>query len=352
MFKKSPFWIRLMHWEFWSMDITYLPVIGYFILLSIRMRSFGFWSAVNPAIQYAGMRGETKYDILSLLPQQYYPPTFFVPQGTSWAALLDLFQKSKMDFPLVGKPDIGERGMAVKKIKNIEQLSHYHKNMNHVDYMIQGYIPYDEEYAIFHYRYPNEEKGRLISVCKKSFLQVVGDGKKTIYDLIMEYPRAILQLERLEKKLGDNIYNIPAKNEIIRLGYIGNHSLGTEFLNHNHEIDEALTSVFDTIEQNLEGVYMARYDLRCKSMEDMKQGKEIYIVEINGVGAEAAHIYDQNMTLRERYQAMFEVWTIMFKIAKINKKRGHSYMSLKDIWAWRKMMKNYYPKLKGLDFGF
>lgn len=348
----SPFLIKLRNWEFWPMNITYLPVVFYYFFLALKSRSFGFFAAVNPSIPYGGMRGEPKYDILKKLPQKYYPTTIFIPIGTSKNDVLQLVEKNKFNYPLIGKPDIGERGYCVKKINNEEQLIDYHTAMHELDYLIQPYIPFEEEYAILHYRYPNEEKGKIISVCKKGFLKVIGDGKKTVGELILDYPRAVLQYERLQKILGNKMKDIPNKNEIYPLGLIGNHSLGTEFINANHKIDEALTKVFDEIEQNLDGIYFARYDLRCKSMKEMKKGEYIYIVEINGTGAEAAHIYDTRMNFRDRYKAMFQLWTIMYKIAKINNRKGHKNMSLKDIINWQKTMNEHYPKIDRVKFNF
>ena len=152
---------------FWSMNITYIPVIFYYLFLSLRSRSFGFFAAVNPSIEYGGMRGEPKCKLLQKLPQKYYPKTIFIPRSHSKEKLLELIRKNNFSFPLIGKPDVGERGICVKKIDNEKELIQYHTAMHDLDYMIQSYIPFEEEYAILHYRYPNEQKGKIISVCKK-----------------------------------------------------------------------------------------------------------------------------------------------------------------------------------------
>lgn len=351
-FKTSPFWIRLTNWEFWPMNITYIPVIVYYLFLSLKARSFGFFAAVNPSIENGGMRGEPKCKLLQKLPEKYYPKTVFIAKSTSQEELLDYIKKNEFSYPIIGKPDIGERGICVKKIDTEQELIQYHSAMHDLDYMIQAYIPFEDEYAILHYRLPNESNGKIISVCKKGFLKVIGDGKKSVMELILDYPRAVLQLERLTKILGEDLHFIPNEDEIFPLGHIGNHSLGTEFMNFNHEIDDDLVEVFDQIEQSLDGVFYARYDLRCKSMEEMKKGNHIYIVEINGTGSEAAHIYDTKMNFWNRYKSMFQLWSIMYKIARINKKNGHPFMSIKDIADWQKGMKEHYPKMDKVKFDF
>ncbi|HOZ87200.1 MAG TPA: hypothetical protein PL029_05545, partial [Bacteroidia bacterium] len=39
-----------------------------------------------------------------------------------------------------------------------------------------------------------------------------------------------------------------------------------------------------------------RYDIRCTSIEDLKKGNNFSILELNGSGAEPAHIYDPNFS--------------------------------------------------------
>ena len=43
--------------------------------------------------------------------------------------------------------------------------------------------------------------------------------------------------------------------------------------------------------QTLPGMYYVRFDLRCPSLDDLAAGRNLQILEINGVGAEPAHIY-------------------------------------------------------------
>jgi len=72
---------------------------------------------------------------------------------------------------------------------------------------------------------------------------------------------------------------------------IGNHCRGTTFLNANDIIDEKLTKVFDSISNRIPGFYFGRYDLRCSSIEDLKKGKNVRIIELNGAGSEPDNIY-------------------------------------------------------------
>ena len=83
---------------------------------------------------------ESKKDIYDLIPQKFYPRTFQFKAGTSEYEVLRKLLGSKINFPLVGKPDIGMRGMAVKKLNNFNELYEYILSSK-VDFLIQEFIP-------------------------------------------------------------------------------------------------------------------------------------------------------------------------------------------------------------------
>ena len=60
------------------------------------------------------------------------------------------------------------------------------------------------------------------------------------------------------------------------------------------------------------------------------------ILEINGVGAEPAHIYDPSYPLFKVWKAVLNQWKIMFNIGVYNhRERGVPYMTLSEIKeAW------------------
>jgi len=54
---------KITHWEYWPFELVYFPVVLYYFWLSIRARSFFFFSASNPSIETGGMLGESKFGI-------------------------------------------------------------------------------------------------------------------------------------------------------------------------------------------------------------------------------------------------------------------------------------------------
>ena len=108
---------KLTHWEYWPFEIVYIPIFVYYIFLSIKARSFFFFSASNPSIETGGMLGESKYAILKNIPEKYIAKTIFIPFGYSFENTISIIQENNIIFPLIAKPDIGERGTAVEKIE-------------------------------------------------------------------------------------------------------------------------------------------------------------------------------------------------------------------------------------------
>jgi hypothetical protein len=295
-----------------------------------------FFSAANPSIESGGMLGESKYKILENIPGDYKPKTFLIKVPLKMDTILAMIQEKKIPFPLIAKPDVGERGWKVEKIHDKSQLEAYVKQMR-VNFIIQEYIPFEIELGLFYFRLPNQMKGVISSIVIKEFLTLKGNGKSTFNELIMNCQRARLQYFALEPKYRELMNEVLPNNQKFTLVQIGNHCLGTKFLNGNHLINNQLIEVFDKISQSIPGFYYGRYDIRCKSLNELYKGKEIKILELNGAGAEPGHIYDPQFPIFKAYRVLFHHWKVLYQISKANHKRGTAYMSVKD--AWQTIMK-------------
>ncbi len=326
-FKTSLFLEKLFNWEYWPFELVYFPVFIYYLWLSLKARSLFYFSASNPSILTGGMSGESKGKILEVIPDDYKAFTLFIPKGTSIEDLINNITVNKLTYPVIAKPDVGERGKLVEKIKDQEELKAYHQK-NNIDFLIQEYIDYEIELGIFYYRFPDSESGIVSSVTKKGFLHVQGDGKSTLLELMKALPRAGFQIERLSKKIDTSI--VPLKDETLLLEPIGNHCRGTTFLNENSIIDKQLNLTIDNISKKIPGFYYGRYDLRCKSIEDLKEGRNIKILELNGAGAEPSHIYHPGASIIEAYKVLFTHWKIMYQISIQNNKNGTPFLKFKE----------------------
>ena len=343
--KHLPFFIKLMNWEYWPMWITNLPLFFIWLFFSIRSKSLFFFSRVNPVIETGGFFGESKINIFNRIPAQYIPKTLFIAKETPSSLLTKLLDKEKPDFPLILKPNVGERGLRVKKVNSTEELFSYHESSN-FDYLIQEYIAYPLEVCILYYRFPEAKSGVVTSICIKETLKVSGDGISTVNELMKKKPRAKLQLDRFAKEKAEILKIIPKKKEILELEPIGNHSKGTKFLNGNQHIDKAMISTFDKVGFGMKDIYYGRFDIKCKSIEDIKKGKNFKILEFNGVGSEPGHIYDPDVPIFKKYLEMYRHWKVIYQISEIQKTKGVEAISSKEIY---KILSNHLSHISSLS---
>ena len=326
---RSNLLIRIRSWEYWPFLLVYWPVFFYWIWYSIKAKSLFYFTASNPGIQNGGMLGESKMDILKTLPEELMPRTVFVEPVLPIEHLLKKI--ANLSYPVICKPDFGERGRKVEKIDSPMDLVNYHKQVLE-PYLIQEFITWKIELGVFYYRYPNRNKGVVSSIVQKEMLEVIGDGKATLEELILDYDRAKLQWETLKRKYKNDLQKVIEKDECKTLVVIGNHSRGTKFLDANHLINPKLTQVFEDISRRIPGFHFGRFDIKTNSVEDLYNGK-LKIMELNGAGSEPAHIYDPKHSIFYAYKVILFHWKTLFNISMQNHKQGTPFLSFAEGWS-------------------
>lgn len=335
-FRTSPFLIRLTAWEYWPFSIVYIPVFVYWLWLSLRARSFFFFSASNPSIETGGLLGEYKWAILKKINPAFLPQTLFVNVADTSAEAVEFIVQSRFRFPVIAKPDVGERGWRVEKINTIAELQDYIRTAPG-NFLIQDYVDEPLEFGVFYYRFPGKAQGVVSSIVQKEFLSIRGDGKTSIGKLILQNSRAVLQRKALAEKYGKRLHEVLADGQVFQLVAIGNHSRGTKFLNAGSLISPHVTQLFDTISRDVDGFYFGRYDIRCRSINDLSTGEHLRIMELNGAGAEPAHIYHPGFPLWRAWEVLLFHWKILFQISRENHRRGYDYMTLSEARLyWKK----------------
>jgi hypothetical protein len=325
---KSNFFIKLRQWEYWPFWIVHAPVFAYWLWLSLKARSLFFFSASNPGILLGGMFGESKFEVHEKLPPGCSPNTILIRHPATRDRVLQDIRENGFQFPVIFKPDLGERGWMVKRINDPTDVEGYLGRVK-VNFLIQEFVDLPLEFGVFYVRYPEEPTGRVISIVGKEMLFVTGDGISTLQDLILANDRAKLQWETLRYTYRQRLEEVLANGQRLELVSIGNHCLGTKFLNSNHLISEKLSASFDRISRQVEGFYFGRYDLRAASLEDLENGK-VQIMELNGCGAEPAHIYEPGFSLWEAMKVMFQHWKDIYRISTANHKQGVAFVSFRE----------------------
>lgn len=271
---------------------------------------------------------ESKMEIYQLIPQKYYPKTELIKEHSSFSSVLSRYNENQFKFPLIVKPDIGLRGSAVKKIHNEAELKAYHEKAN-FDYLLQDLIPYPNEIGIFYVRYPHEKKGRITGIVGKEFLIVTGDGQSTIETLIRKNPRHQLQLKVLQKEYGADLQMVLPAGEQRNLVPYGNHIRGAKFLDFSHRISTTLTDVINEMCLQIPEFYFGRLDLMYNSFEELEQGKNFAVVELNGAASEPTHIYDPKHSIFFAWRELSRHIRYMFEISVANHQRGIPFLDRK-----------------------
>ncbi len=339
---------KITHWETWHYLAKYIPIAPVWLWYCFRARSMWFFTPSNPSITFGGFEGETKKEMYSQLPPGSFPDSIFISHDTTIEAVIQQLKNSGLDYPITVKPDAGMMGFMFRKIFNQVQLEQYHKKMP-VDYLIQQYIDYPLEVSVFYYRFPGEKKGTITGFIKKEFLQVTGDGKSTLDELVDQYPRAGFRLDEIRSKHADML------NEIIPAGqpYILSHALnlsrGGRLVSLEKEKDEKLLEVFDQISLHAKYFYYGRFDIKCRSIESLKNGKEFSILEYNGCGAEPHHIYGNGNNLLQAYSIVLKHWKVLYKISVMNHRSGIPYWSYTRGKKFLRNAKTHFKMLKQLD---
>jgi hypothetical protein len=345
------FFYILIHWEKWHYHLKYIPLYPAWLWYCFKARSWCWFTPSNPTLTFGGFEGERKREMYNQLPPLSYPKSIYISPSQSFTEVEKFVAENNFIYPFAVKPDAGMMGFMFRKIENAEQFKQYHETIP-VDYIVQELIQYPLEVSVFYYRFPNESKGTITGFIKKEMLEVQGDGKSTLWNLMAQHPRACFRLDEMRSKHESRLNDVIPAGEIFRLSWAGNLSRGGRLISLAHEKDERLLKVFDNLSHYTKHFYYGRYDIKCLSVEDLKQGKNFCILEYNGCGAEPHHIYGNGNTLFQAYKIVLDHWHVLYKISRYNNSKGIKYWKYRDGFKFLREAKRHFRVLKKLDAEF
>jgi hypothetical protein len=322
-------------WEFWPSWLFYAPV-GVFVAALAARYGLRAVPAANPGLEDGGLVGESKAGILKQLPARWTIPFLLAPEGTSSIEIAGRASARGWPYPLVVKPDVGQRGAGVTRVHDVAGLEAYRRAYTG-PVLVQPWHPGPFEAGIFYVRRPHESRGRIFSITDKQFPSIVGDGHATIEQLIPQHPRFRRQAALFLARHAAARRRVLAAGERFVLGAIGNHAQGALFADGGHLITPALEERIDEIARAVPGFFIGRFDVRYRDVDRFTAGLDLAIVELNGVTAESTNIYDPSRSLMAAYRTLFEQWHMIFDIGAANLARGEGAVSLRRIASliWR-----------------
>ncbi|MGC1242711.1 MAG: hypothetical protein WA874_14065 [Chryseosolibacter sp.] len=340
-------WYRLTHWETWDWRIKYILIGPAWIWYCLRARSLWFFTASNPTLTFGGFDGESKKEMYAQLPPGSYPKSIYVSPDLSFQELENLLQDRQYEFPFAVKPDVGKMGFMFRRINSPAQLKAYHGGIQ-CEYIIQELVKHPIEVSVFYYRFPHAQKGTITGFIRKDFLEVTGDGRSTLWQLMLACPRLQFRLEEMKAKHTGKLDQILCENEKYCLSPALNLSRGGRLVSLEKEKDDRLLKIFDDLSHYAGNFYYGRYDIKCESIEALKEGN-FSILEYNGSGAEPHHVYGNGYNLWQACKILVAHWHVLYHISKINRANGTLYWDFRRGREFLQQTATHLKKLRQLD---
>ena len=214
-------YLRIWRWEFWPAWLFYIPLIPWIAWLSLRHRGIMTITAANPGIPHGGFVGESKYQILRSIRSEHVASTVLI-ESSPLQDRIAAFDRANNGFPIILKPDIGQRGAGVQLTKSRRDAVEYLRT-HPGDAIVQPYHPGPFEAGIFYYRFPNEPNGHILAITDKVFSEVIGDGRSTLEALTWRHPRFRMQGKLFLAHHAEQAKRVLRLGERYRLAVAGNH---------------------------------------------------------------------------------------------------------------------------------
>jgi hypothetical protein len=315
--------------------VLYAPVVIHGLWLALRYRGFTVFTAVNPGMPAAsGLVGQSKAEILRGLAAAGDRVAAWTlvapgPLAERQAALAEFKREHALAWPVVLKPDRGERGEDVVIARGQEQADEVLQRV--VGPLIAQTYVSGVEFGVFYVRRPGAAEGEIFAVTEKHNLAVVGDGQSSLGDLVLADDRAVNMAKYFRGMFGPGWEDVPRAGERVQLGELGTHCRGAVFLEGMGHVTARLVEEIDRVSRCYEGFHFGRYDVRAESRAAFQRG-EFQVIELNGVTSEATSIYDPRYSVWHGWRVLCRQWRLAFAFGAVQRRRGARVWSVGEVW--------------------
>ncbi len=356
-----------VEYEFWPALVFYAPLMPWLALLSIRYRSVTLFTATNPGLPNGGgFVGEPKTAICRNLERQGAPvlAARLIERNAEAEARLRQLRGFFDDpdcpltgYPVILKPDAGQRGFGVRIIRSDEDaLEYLDETTGPVQAQVLATQP--NEVGVLWSRvpsgadgkngaagggragaakggggangegHPDELPGEIFSVTRKAFPVIEGDGEQTLEQLIWDHKRYRMQAKRFINRHTPERDRVLGEGERFQLAASGNHAQGAIFSDGADLITPELTAAIDRIARSYTdpatgaGLDFVRIDLRYESEEDLRRGRGFSIIELNGSASESTNLYDPDKNILFAYGVLFRQWARLYRLGALRRAKA------------------------------
>ena len=323
-------------WEYLNTFIFELPAYIRILYrcLTEGVRIFDILK-VNWSLDHGGIGFASKYKINNLFRQSYFLPSILLKDAESQQVKLQKAEQfidsleslADDSFPIIAKPDHGRVGKAVTRIDTAKELKTVIETFQG-DYLLEQFCSLPLEFSIFYYRHTTGDDG-IFSITWKEFPSVLGDGNRTLDQLIRDTPR----LKRFRPHLSNKIDlgSVPENGESVQLSYVGNHAQGAVFHDRTDLVTEQMLEALRDIVAPVEGFNYGRLDIKARSLEAFQNG-EFTVIEVNGIDSLSVNIFDPHYKITDAYRILIQQYDLMIDLAKEHKERDVERFSVYTFW--------------------
>lgn len=305
------------HFEFWPAWTIHVPMYLMGFYQGIRLGNLNYFPAVNPEMANGGLFNYSKFNSMKAFSEENVPKSILSKPPHSLEFLLEKTDQMGITFPLIMKPDIGERGRGVRLISDQSAMADYLKVFSKEAVIVQEFISKKEEYGVFMIKNPKTGKISIPSITQKIPLQVLGNGFDTVRILVQNHPRGKKYLKEIPE---ESLAIIPEQNSILQLSMKGNHCKGATFLDRSDLINEEVVAAFEKICAPFPAFFYGRLDVKVDSSDELTAASKVSILEVNGANSEPIHIYSAGNSYFRSLGIIRDFFEEMASIARFNLK--------------------------------
>lgn len=317
---------RITNHEYYPSAILYLTTLWAAFIRIISGKGLHGLTAVNPGYSRdGGLKEERKSELDARFPDDpcilrcaLVQPDRDTEARANRAAQRVEDEPELGGYPIIAKPDQGARGRGVRVIEHRDDLRRYCRDHPEA-FVLQRYHPGPIEVGVLWIRNPETVEapgspaGFIYAINTKDFPEAVGDGKRSLRQLVLAHPRYRAQAKVFIERLGDRQHLIPAHAQRVQLGHMGNHAQGARFCDGGAYITPELSARIDAIADGFRdaqgrGFDIGRFDIRCPSYESLMRGESLGVVELNGLTSEPTSMYDPDRSLVWAWGVLLGYW--------------------------------------------
>lgn len=318
--------------SYWPTWLVLLPTRTMLYAKALLRRRLTVASAANPGWgRLGGALGDAKSDLLAPFSRDARTcPYLALPAGIEALSAAEVFA-GQVGFPLVLKPEVAQDGAGLIKLNDLPALRAALAQPLKGAWLLQPWLA-GNEFELVWRREPGAEVGELVAVVEKTPVEITGDGRRPLENLIWDDANVLLRADLYQRLHTPTLMRIPAAGEVVRLDLSGAWSHGAKPVRRPSLEVASLRDALDAYCRLYPGLHHVRLDVRAASAQDLVAGR-FQVTEIEGAGTFSSSLRDPQVSQRRAHAA--RQLECQFRVGHTNLDQGLRQVLLGELLARR-----------------